>query len=107
MYRRLPFAAQKLHTIDTMKPINFFFSKNVHFTRLVKVAQRLREFNFRMLPGTSNSLLHVDVPDDRGNRIMFKMQKADTGWKIVENGVPQWVSASEDLLNDAIADELK
>jgi hypothetical protein len=90
-----------------MKSINFSFTKNIHFTKLVKVAERLREFNFRMLPGTSNALLHVDVPDDRGNRIVFKMQKEDNRWKILEEGVPQWVVSSEDLLNDAIQEELK
>ena len=89
-----------------MKSINFSFTRNIHFTKLVKVADRLREFNFRMLPGTSNSMLHVDVPDDRGNRIMFKMQKNDLAWKIVEEGVPLWVIASEDLLNTVIQEEL-
>jgi hypothetical protein len=59
-----------------------------------------------MLPGTSNSLFHVDVPDDRGNRIMFKMQKADNQWKIVDEGLPVWVSGNENLLNDAICEEV-
>ena len=59
-----------------------------------------------MLPGTSNSLFHVDVPDDRGNRIMFKMQKADNQWKIVDEGLPVWVSGNENLLNEAICEEV-
>lgn len=59
-----------------------------------------------MLPGTYNSLFHVDVPDDRGNRIMFKMQKADNQWKIVDEGLPVWVSGNENLLNDAICEEV-
>ena len=70
---------------DANKTMNFNFTRNIHFTKLIKAANRLREFNFRLLPGTSNSLLHVDVPDDRGNRIMFKMQKADNQWRIVED----------------------
>ena len=86
--------------------MNFHFTKNIHFTKLVKVADRLREFNFRMLPGTSNSLLHVDVPDDRGNRIVFKMQREDNNWRIVEDGLPSWVSANEKLLNEAVSSEL-
>lgn len=87
--------------------MNFNFTRNIHFTKLVKAANRLREFNFRMLPGTSNSLLHVDVPDDRGNRIMFKMQKTESNqWKILEDGLPAWVSGNENLLNEAIAEEL-
>ena len=83
------------------------FIKNIHFTKLVKAANRLREFNFRMLPGTSNSLLHVDVPDDRGNRIVFKMQKSDNNhWRILEEGLPVWISSNENLLNQALAEEL-
>lgn len=86
----------------------FHFTKNIHFTKLVKAANRLREFNFRMLPGTSNSLMHVDVPDDRGNRIVFKMQKADNNhWRILEEGLPVWISSNESLLNQALAEELQ
>ena len=43
------------------------FTKNIHFTRLIKAAGRLREFNFRKLP---DHLFHVDVSDERGNRII-------------------------------------
>lgn len=88
--------------------MNFNFTRNIHFTKLVKAADRLREFNFRMLPGTSNSLLHVDVPDDRGNRIVFKMQKAENNqWRIVEDGLPAWIATNENLLNEALAEELQ
>lgn len=90
-----------------MKPINLNFTRNIHFTKLVKAANRLREFNFRLLPGTANSLLHVDVPDDRGNRIMFKMQKEENRWRIVEEDVPAWVSGNENLLNEAISEEIR
>ena len=88
--------------------MNFNFTRNIHFTKLVKAANRLREFNFRMLPGTSNNLLHVDVPDDRGNRIVFKMQRAENNqWRIVDGDLPAWVSANENLLNEAISEEVR
>jgi hypothetical protein len=88
--------------------MNIHFAKNIHFTKLVKATNRLREFNFRILPGTSNSLLHVDVPDDRGNRIIFKMQREENNhWRILEEGLPAWVATNENLLNDAIAEELR
>jgi hypothetical protein len=91
-----------------MQTMNIHFIKNIHFTKLVKAANRLREFNFRMLPGTSNSLLHVDVSDDRGNRIIFKMQKAENNhWRILEEGLPAWISSNENLLNEALAEELR
>lgn len=82
------------------------FSKNVHFTKLLKASDRLREFNFRLIPGPSN-LFHVDVPDDRGNRIMFKMQKSDnSNWTIVDQQLPQWVYNSEQSLNNLIQEEV-
>jgi hypothetical protein len=60
-----------------------------------------------MMPGTSNSVLHVDVPDDRGNRIQFKMQKDANSWRIVESGLPNWVALNEGPLNEAIQEELR
>ena len=87
--------------------MNFTFVRNIHFTKLVKTADRLREFNFRMLPGTSNSSIHVDVPDDRGNRIVFKMNRQDSNqWRIAEPHLPVWVLDSEKKLNDLIEEEL-
>ena len=88
--------------------MNFSFTRNIHFTKLVRTADRLREFNFRMLPGTSNSSVHVDVPDDRGNRIVFKMNRQDGNqWRIDQSNVPAWVIDSEKKLNDLIEEELK
>lgn len=88
--------------------MNFTFTKNVHFTKLVKTADRLREFNFRMLPGNSNNLFHVDVPDDRGNRIVFRMQKKENNqWQIVEQHLPNWICDNEKKLNDLIIEEMQ
>jgi len=87
--------------------MNFNFLRNIHFTKLVKTTDRLREFNFRLLPGNSNSLFHVDVPDDRGNRIMFRMQKTDSDWKIVDQQLPNWISDNEKKLNDLIEEEVR
>jgi hypothetical protein len=87
--------------------MNFTFIRNIHFTKLLKADDRLREFNFRMLPGTSNSSMHVDVPDDRGNRIMFKMNKQEGNqWRIAEPYLPAWIADNEKKLNDLIEEEL-
>jgi len=53
------------------------FVKNIQFTKLLKVEGRLREFNFRKLGGVNEGFFTVDVVDDRGNRILFRMQKTD------------------------------
>jgi hypothetical protein len=83
------------------------FKRNIHFTRLVKVADRLREFNFRKLPGTETPCFHIDVPDDRGNRIVFRMQQENNNWKIVDQQLPPWINATETKLNEVIEEELR
>ncbi len=79
--------------------------KNVQFTKLIKGPMHLKEFNFRKLPGETE-LFHVDVNDDRGNRIMFNMKLEDGQWKIADNIVPKWVSDAEQKLHTAIEEEL-
>ena len=79
--------------------------KNIHFTKLHKVNGRVREFNFRKIPGGAE-LFHLDVCDDRGNRLMFKMQKDDNQWHILEQELPQWLLESEKQLSDLISEEL-
>ena len=79
---------------------------NTHYTRLIKAKDRLREFNFRKLPAATGSLFHVDVSDDRGNRVIFKMQKeGNSPWKIVDDGLPPWVYETEEKLSHAIDDQ--
>lgn len=85
--------------------MNIQVIKNIHFTKLLKVNGRLREFNFRKIPGTTE-LFHIDVSDDRGNRIMFKMQKEDGHWQIVSQELPQWVLDSKQKLEELIHEEI-
>ena len=59
------------------------FNRNIQFTKLIKAEGRLREFNFRKVNGLLEELFTVDVSDDRGNRIMFKMQKQGNEWLIL------------------------
>jgi hypothetical protein len=52
--------------------------------------------------------MHVDVPDDRGNRIVFKMNKEDGNhWRLDQNNLPMWVVDSEKKLDELIEEELK
>ena len=81
------------------------FTKNVHFTKLVKIADRLREFNFRRVPDATEQLFHVDVSDDRGNRIVFRIRKNQTHWQIVEQSLPQWVYSTEKIISEVITEE--
>jgi hypothetical protein len=83
------------------------FIKNIQFTRLIKADGHLREFNFRKLTGFQDELFTVDVSDDRGNRIMFRMRKEDGTWRIIAQPLPEWVIKNETVFNDVIEEELR
>jgi hypothetical protein len=84
------------------------FNRNIQFTKLIKADGHLREFNFRKVNGILEELFTVDVSDDRGNRIMFKMRKEGTEWLIVtDQPVPDWVRNYSVRYNEAIEEELR
>lgn len=80
--------------------------KNIQFTKLIKAPSHLKEFNFRKLPGEAE-IFHVDVNDDRGNRIVFNMRLENGTWRIAEHIVPKWISDAENKLHTAITEELQ
>jgi len=59
------------------------------------------------MKGPQEELFSVDVSDDRGNRIMFQMQKDGNAWKITDQEVPKWILENDDKLNEAIEEELR
>jgi hypothetical protein len=84
------------------------FNKNIQFTKLIKAEGRLREFNFRKVNGLHEELFTVDVSDDRGNRIMFKMHKEGDEWLITtDQFIPEWVKSNSTRFNEAIEEELR
>lgn len=82
------------------------FTKNLQFTNLVKADGKLKEFNFRKINGQTEAMFSVDVSDDRGNRKIFRMQKKDNRWQIIDEQVPEWIVSSESILNDLIEQKL-
>ncbi len=83
------------------------FEKMVQFTRLVKAEGRFREFNFRKLRNPAEELFSVNVCNERGDRIMFSMQKQENDWRIIPGELPKWIVQNENSLNAAIEDELR
>ena len=81
------------------------FTPNIHFTKLIKAADKLREFNFRRITSPNGPLFSIDVADDRGNRITFKMQQEGSQWKFMDSALPNWILASEEQINAKIAEE--
>jgi hypothetical protein len=77
------------------------FIKNIQFTELIKCAGRLREFNFRKVQSFPEGLFTIDVCDDRGNRLMFKMVKENNHWKLFsEMPLPEWIIEKEAILGE-------
>jgi len=83
------------------------FVKNIQFTKLLKADGRLKEFNFRKLGGIHEGIFTVDVSDDRGNRIMLRMQKEDNLWKIIPQPLPEWILRNEMDFHEAIEEEIQ
>lgn len=84
------------------------FTRVIHFTRLIKAGGRLREFNFRKLRGLEQETFTVDTVDDRGNRILFRMEKDQNNhWAIGQQLLPRWIHENEDKMHEAIEDELQ
>jgi len=89
--------------------MQILFTKVVHFTSLIKAGGRLREFNIRKMKHAENDVFSVDTVDDRGNRIIFRMQKEGNGsWKIValDQVLPAWINEVENKLREQIENEL-
>ncbi len=83
------------------------FVKLIQFTRLVKAEGRLREFNFRKVKTPDEEVFSVNVCNERGDRIVFTMQKQEKDWRITPSQLPQWILKNENSLNEAIDDELR
>lgn len=76
---------------------------STYFSKVIKAGDRLREFNFRQASINDDTRYTVDVPDDKGNRIMFSIYKnADAEWKIAAQLMPMWVHDAEPDLAIAI-----
>lgn len=81
---------------------------STYFSKLIKAGDRIREFNFRQTNLNDNSRYSVDVPDDKGNRIMFSLYKnADSEWKVAAQLMPLWVHDAESDLGNAIEENMQ
>lgn len=81
---------------------------STYFSKLIKAGDRVREFNFRRASLNDTSRYAVDVPDDKGNRILFSMYKnADNEWKVAAQLMPMWVHNAETDLANAIEENMK
>lgn len=78
---------------------------NISFSKIIKLGDRLREFNFRKIPGSDNYT--VNVTDDRGQRILFTLvETAEKNWIIEGANLPLWLQFSEGVLGSAVTENL-
>jgi hypothetical protein len=81
---------------------------STYFSKVIKAGERQREFNFRQTSNNDEGRYSVDVPDDKGNRVMFSMYKnADGQWKTAAQLLPMWIHDAEIALADAIEENRK
>jgi hypothetical protein len=79
---------------------------NISFSRIIKLGDRLREFNFRKVPGTNNYT--VNVTDDKGQRILFTLRKNVEGsWMMEGVNLPLWLQFSESRLGGEIEENIE
>ena len=78
---------------------------NISFSKVIKLGDRLREFNFRRIPGSDN--YSINVSDDKGQRILFNLLKSsESSWVIEGQNLPLWLQFSESVLGAAIAEKV-
>jgi len=76
---------------------------STYFSKVIKAGERQREFNFRQTSNNDTSRYSIDVPDDKGNRVMFSMYKNQDGqWKTAAQLLPLWIHDAETILAEAI-----
>ena len=80
---------------------------STYFSKVIKAGERLREFNFRQANAQEASRYSVDVPDDKGNRIMFSMVKEGEAWATAAQLLPDWIYNHQDALGKAIEENIQ
>ena len=81
---------------------------STYFSKVIKAGERQREFNFRQTSNNDASRYSIDVPDDKGNRVMFSMYKNSEGqWKTAAQLLPLWIHDAESILAEAIEENRK
>lgn len=76
---------------------------NIFFSKVIKAGEKQREFNFRQVPSAEQASYTVDVPDDKGNRVIFNMFRNEEGqWKTSAQSLPVWIHNAEMALSQAI-----
>lgn len=75
------------------------FVKIIHFTKLVKINGRLREFNYKKNNTAGDYVFDIDSADERGNRVFFRLYKNENEWAITsKHPLPDWIEAHKEAI---------
>jgi hypothetical protein len=75
---------------------------NIAFSKIIKINNRLWEFNFRKLTRKDPSY-HVDVTNEYGTRILLSLYKSSEGiWLATSNEIPQWIRGAVAIIGETI-----
>lgn len=76
---------------------------STYFSKLIKAGEHVREFNFKLASSKDDTCYVVDVPDDKGTRMVFNAYRNPNGeWKVDAQTMPQWIHEAEPALGEAI-----
>ena len=79
---------------------------NIAFSKLIKINERLWEFNFRKRPA-DQLFFHGDVPDSKGGRFLFSIFQLEPGiWRIEGQSLPISIIAAENIIGQSIEEEM-
>jgi hypothetical protein len=76
---------------------------NIAFSKMIRIGERLWEFNFRKLPGEN---FHGDVTDQKGKRISFVVHRRDDRWSITGDDLPLWIIGGEAIITASLEEGL-
>jgi hypothetical protein len=77
--------------------------QNIHFTLLIRVNNRLHEFNFRRRQDDS---FDADTSDDRGNRHYFKILVSGSKWNMMGANLPRWITENEAVIIEKLQEKV-
>lgn len=78
--------------------------KNIHFTLLVRIKNRLHEVNFRK---RLDETYDADTGDDRGNRYYFKTWFNENEGHLEGSNLPGWIIEHKAAILQALAEKVK
>ncbi len=84
------------------------FNRIIHFSKLIKISGRVREFNFRKNNNAGPQVFDVDTADGRGSRLYFRLIKENEEWSMTTKmDLPTWITENQEQIIESLEEGLK